>query len=106
MNGCSLHHSCCISPIGFTSSVFGHLEELGVDGLVGLSQHCHQVAGLPHVVGGEEGVGCARLLATSCAADSVDIVLRVVGIVIVDDKFHVFDICGRCCFAAWCMRGE
>lgn len=103
MNGCSLHHSCCISPIGFTSSVFGHLEELGVDGLVGLSQHRHQVTGLPHVVGREECVGCAGLLATGRAADAVDIVLGVVGIVIVDDKFDVFDICGICCIAAWCV---
>ena len=92
-SGCSSQHSFCISPIRFTSSVFRHLEELWVDGLVGLAEHRDEVTGLPHVVGSEEGVGCACLLATSRSANAVDIVLRVVGVVKVDDKFHVFNIC-------------
>lgn len=83
----------CISPIRFTSSVFRHLEELGVDGLVGLAEHRDEVAGLSHVVRSEEGISRACLLATSCSANAVDIVLRVVGVVKVDDKFHVFNIC-------------
>lgn len=92
-NGCSTQHGFCVSPIRFTSSVFCHLEELGVDCLVGLSQHRDEIAGLPHVVGSEEGISSACLLATSCSANAVDIVLRVVGVVKVDDKFHVFNIC-------------
>lgn len=83
----------CISATKFTSSVLHHLEELGVDCLVGLSENRDEVAGLPHVVWCEEGIGCACLLATSCSAYAVDIVLRVVGVVKVDDKFHVFNIC-------------
>jgi len=86
-------HSFCISPIRFTSSIFCHLEELGIDGLVGLSEHSDEVARLPHVVRSEEGIGCACLLATSRSANAVDIVLRVVGVVKVDDKFHIFNIC-------------
>lgn len=86
-------HSFCISPIGFTSSVFRHLEELGVDCLVGLAEHRDEVAGLPHVVRSEEGISRASLLATSRSANAVDIVLRVVGVVKVDDKFHIFNIC-------------
>lgn len=96
MSGCSgrsLQHRFCISPIRFTSSVFRHLEELGVDRLVGLAEHRDEVAGLSHVVWSEEGISCACLLATSCSANAVDIVLRVVGVVKVDDKFHVFNIC-------------
>lgn len=92
-SGCSSQRSFCISPIRFTSSDFSHLEELGVDGLVGLPEHRDEVAGLPHVVGGEEGIGRACLLATCRSANAVDIVLRVVGVVKVDDKFHVFNIC-------------
>lgn len=69
------------------------MEELGVDRLVGLAEHRDQVPGLPHVAGGEEGIGRACLLATSRSPDAVDIVLRVVGVVKVDDKFHVFHIC-------------
>lgn len=87
------HHHFCISPIRFTSSVFCHLEELWVDSLVGLSKHRDEVAGLPHVVWCEEGIGCACLLATSRSANAVDIVLGVVGVVKVDDKFDVFNIC-------------
>lgn len=74
-SGCSSQHSFCISPIRFTSSVFSHLEELGVDCLVGLTKHRDEVAGLPHVVWSEEGISCACLLATSCSANAVDIVL-------------------------------
>lgn len=87
------HFSFFISPIRFTSSDFRHLEELGVDCLVGLTEHRDEVAGLPHVVRSEEGIGCACLLATCRSANAVDIVLRVVGVVKVDDKFHVFYIC-------------
>lgn len=92
-SGCSSQHCFCISPIRFTSSVFRHLEELGVDRLVGLAEHRDEVAGLSHVVWSEEGISRACLLATSCSANAVDIVLRVVGVVKVDDKFHVFNIC-------------
>lgn len=42
---------------------------------------------------GEEGISGPCLLATSCSANTVDIVLRVVWVVKVDDKFHVFNIC-------------
>lgn len=42
---------------------------------------------------GEEGISSPRLLATSCSANTMNIVLRVVWVVKVDDKFHVFNIC-------------
>lgn len=48
------------SPPSATSSVLCHLDQLWVDGLVGLAEHRDQVTGLFHVVGGEEGVGSAR----------------------------------------------
>jgi len=60
---------------GTTSSVLSHLQQLGVDGLVGLTEDRDEVAGLPHVAGREEGVGRARLLAAGRAADAVDVVL-------------------------------
>lgn len=69
------------------------MEELGVDCLVCLAEHRDEVTGLSHVVRSEESISRACLLATSCSANAVDIVLRVVGVVKVDDKFHVFNIC-------------
>lgn len=77
----------------FTSSVLCHLEQFGVDGLIGLAQDRDQVVGLFHVVGCKEGVGCARFLTAGRAANSVDIVLRGVRVVIIDDKFHILHIC-------------
>lgn len=80
------------SPSSTTSSVVRHLDQLGVDGLVGLAEHRDQVAGLFHVVGGEEGVGRARFLTAGRASNAVDIVLGGVRVVIIDDKFHILHI--------------
>lgn len=77
----------------FTSSVLCHLEQFGVDGLAGLAQDRDQVVGLFHVVGRKEGVGRARFLTAGRAADTVDIVLGGVRVVIIDDKFHILHIC-------------
>lgn len=77
----------------FTSSVLCHLEQFGVDGLVSFTQDRDQVTSLFHVVGSKEGVGCARFLTAGRAADSVDIILRGVRVVIIDDKFHILHIC-------------
>lgn len=76
-----------------TSSVLCHLDQLGVNGLVGLAQHSYQVTGLFHVVRGEKGVGCARFLTPGCASNAVDIILGGVRVVIIDDKFHILHIC-------------
>lgn len=76
-----------------TSSVLCHLDQLGVNGLVGLAEHRDQVTGLFHVVGGEEGVGRARFLTSGCASNAVDIILGGVRVVIIDDKFHILHIC-------------
>lgn len=46
-----------------------------------------------HVVGGEEGVRRARFLTAGCASNAVDIILRGVRVVIIDDKFHILHIC-------------
>lgn len=81
------------SPPSTTSSVLCHLDQLGVNGLVGLAEHRDQVTGLFHVVGGEEGVGCARFLTSGCASNAVDIILGRVRVVIIDDKFHILHIC-------------
>lgn len=77
----------------FTSSVLCHLDQLGVNGLVGLAEHRDQVTGLFHVIGCEEGVGCARFLTSGCASNAVNIILGGVRVVIIDDKFHILHIC-------------
>lgn len=75
------------------TSAVRHLDEFGVDGLVGLAEDSNQVAGLFHVVRREEGVGGARFLTAGRASNAVDIVLGGVRVVIIDDKFHIFHIC-------------
>lgn len=80
------------SPPSTTSSVLCHLDQFGVNGLVGLTEHRDQVTGLFHVVGGEEGVGRARFLTSGCASNAVDIILGGVRVVIIDDKFHILHI--------------
>lgn len=76
-----------------TSSVLCHLHQLGVNGLVGLAEHRDQVTGLFHIVGGEEGIGCARFLTSGSASNAMDIILGGVRVVIIDDKFHILHIC-------------
>lgn len=80
-------------PQDLTSSVLSHLDQLGVNGLVGLPQHRDQVAGLFHVIGGEEGVRSARFLTPGRASNAMDIILGGVRVVIIDDKFHILHIC-------------
>lgn len=94
-NGLQLNHSSCISPIGFTSSVPRHLDEFGVDGLIGLAKDRDEVSCLLHVARSEEGVGRSSLLTTRRAPNAVNIIFRVVGVVIVDNELHVFHICDR-----------
>lgn len=90
----------CIPTVGMglagthlTSSVLCHLDQLGINGLVGLTEHRDQVPGLFHVVGGKKGVGRARFLTSGCASNAVDIILGGVRVVIIDDKFHILHIC-------------
>lgn len=86
-------YALCLLSGAVTSSVLGHLDEFGVNGLVGLAQHRDQVASLFHVVGGEEGVRRARFLTPGRASNAVDIILGGVRVVIIDDKFHILHIC-------------
>ena len=83
--------STSTSP-GTTSSVFGHLDELGVYGLVGLAEDRDEVVSLFHVVGRKESVGRAGFLTASRTANAVNVVLGIVGVVIVNDKFDVLHI--------------
>lgn len=78
---------------GTTSSVLGHLQQFGVDGLIGLPEDRDKVVGLFHVVRCKEGVGRASFLTAGRTPDSVDIILRGVRVVIIDDKFHILHIC-------------
>lgn len=94
-------HSSCSSPIGITSSVFCHLDEFGIDGLVGFTEDRDKVIRLLKVVRREEGVGCSGFLATCCAANAVDVVLRVVGIIEINYKLDILNICGNDCDAVW-----
>lgn len=92
-----MSHSSCISPIGFTSSIFCHLDEFGIDGLVGFTEDRDKVLRLFEVVRCEESVGCSSFLATCRAANAMDVVLRVVGIIEINYKLDILDICGNHC---------
>lgn len=69
-----------------------HLKQLGFDLLLGLSEQIYQVLGLLGVGGGEEGVCRSCPLGTGCAANTMHIVLSVVGKVKVDDILNVCHI--------------
>ena len=69
------------------------LQEPGVDVLVGLAQHFDELVGLGCLAGREERVGCAGGASAACSSDAMHIVFRVVGVIKVDDKLHVVDVC-------------
>lgn len=50
---------------------------------------------LLEVVGCEERVGGSCFLAAGRAADAVNVVLGVVRIIVIYNKFHILDICGN-----------
>lgn len=50
---------------------------------------------LLEVVRREEGVGCSGFLAAGRAANAVDVVLGVVGVIEINYKLDIFDICGN-----------
>ena len=96
------------------TAVADHLGETGVNLLLGLSENSDQVTSLLricgngsqismsqiivfwgkglHTVSGEERDGGTLSTGTTSTADSVDIVLRVVGVVIVEDMSNVANI--------------
>lgn len=79
------------SSASSTASVH-QLQQFGIDGLSGLLQHPDQLPGLAEVPWSEEGVGRAFIGAACCAANAMDVVLRGVGIVVVDDKLDILHI--------------
>ena len=70
-----------------------HLVEFGVHHLVGLFEHLDEVPGLPAVLSREEGVGSAGLVRPPGAPYAVHVVLGTRGVVIVDNKLHIVDVC-------------
>lgn len=68
------------------------LKQFGIDGLPGLRQHPDKVSGLPQVTWGEEGVGSALVGTAGRTSNTVDVILRGAGIVIVDDELDIFHI--------------
>lgn len=78
-----------------SSSAVNQLQQFGIDGLPGLLQHPDQLSGLPEVSRREEGISRAFVGAAGRAADTVDVVLGRVRIVIVDDKLDILHILRR-----------
>lgn len=68
------------------------LKQFRVDGLPGLRQHPDKVSGLPQVPWGEEGVGSALVGTAGRTSNTVDVILRGAGIVIVDDELDILHI--------------
>lgn len=104
-----------VTAVAAAAAVSHHLLETRVDLLLGLLQHIHEVTGLLSIwelvsknvgseklkkkeadkraagrtISGEEGDGRASGTSTTGPANPVDVVLRVVGVVIVDDVSNV-----------------
>ena len=60
-----------------------------------LLQNINELPSLLGVPTGEEAVGSASVLGTGCSADSVHIVLSIIGEVEIDHVFYVAHICGK-----------
>lgn len=84
--------SVLITASSSTAAGIHKLKKFRVDGLSGLLQHSNKVPGLPQVPWGEEGVGSALVGTAGRTSNTVDIILRGVGVVIVDDELDVFNI--------------
>lgn len=69
-----------------------HFHQFRIDNLSRLVEDGDQVARLPLVVGGKERVRRPRLRTPSCPADSVDVILGRVGVVVIDDVLDIFDV--------------
>lgn len=67
-------------------------EELGIDLLVRLSENSNQLISLLRVVPREECVRGSQFVSTTCASDTMDIVLAAVRIVVIDHVLYVVDI--------------
>lgn len=80
------------SPASSATSATAHLLQLGVDMLLGLSQDDEKVSGLLSVVLGEVGVSGTLGAGSTSSTDSVDIVLGVGGVVVVDNEVDTLDI--------------
>lgn len=74
---------------GHSSGTLSHLDEFGVDLLLGLPQDVDQFTGLFDVARCEKSVCCTSLCDTPCAANAVNIVLGTVGVVKVHHKLDV-----------------
>lgn len=80
------------TPSSSTTPRVHELKQFRVDGLPGLCQNPDKVSGLPQVPWGEEGVGGALFGTAGRTSNTVDIILRAAGIVIVDDELDIFHI--------------
>lgn len=78
-----------------------HLVELRVDGLASFLEHVDELLGLLGIGGGEESVGCASVFSTSCAANSMDVVLSVGGKVKIDHILNVSHVFSVQCEGQW-----
>jgi hypothetical protein len=84
-----------ISAASTPTTVPSHLGETRINVLLSLLEDTHEITGLLRIVSGEEGDGCAFGAGTASSADAVDVVLRVVGVVIVEHMSNVAHIFER-----------
>ena len=68
------------------------MEEAGRDLLFRLLQNIDQLPSLLGIASGEEAIGSACLLGTSCPSDTMNVVLSVVGEIKVHYKLYIMDI--------------
>lgn len=69
-----------------------HIQQAGVDLLMGLLQDSDKLLGLLRIVHCEEGERRAGVSSTTSTTDTMDVVLDIVGEIVVDDEFDILDI--------------
>merc|ERR1712003_500208 len=67
-------------------------SRLWVDNLLGLGEDGHEVLGFGSITGSEQGVACASVAFTSSTTNSVNVVLAVVGVVVIDDELDIIHV--------------
>merc|ERR1719513_198835 len=80
------------STTATTSTKTNKFLELRINNLFSFCENRHQVPGLGSVVGCEEGVAGASVPLPTSSTNSMNIVLAVIGVVIIDHKLHIIDV--------------
>jgi len=83
------------ATIEVTTMFLCHAQQLRVYILFGLLQNFDQIIGLFLVFISEESVGNTFVFTSTCTTNTMDVILRTIWIIEIDNVFDIFDICSE-----------